>query len=119
MLPKILCHRLTDSSAQHRKVFDARHGSHPGYLGMLGGSGGCVAARNSAVRPRKIASIRDTNSARPPPRQESLVILEHFVVSDRTSSACVTVSLLFAYTCTDFDQINQIVNANNITRRSN
>lgn len=29
---------------QYREIFDARRTSHPGYLGMLGGSGGCVAA---------------------------------------------------------------------------
>ena len=49
-----------------------------GYLGMLGGSGGCVAARNRGGRPRKIASSRAANSARPPPSREPPVILETF-----------------------------------------
>lgn len=88
-VPEILYHRLTDSSRGNIGRYATPAGtSHPGYLGMLGGSGGCVAARNSGARPRKIASIRAANSTRPPPRQEPPVILEHFVVP---SLACVTV----------------------------
>lgn len=60
-------------------IGSARRASHPGYLGMLGGSGGCVAARNRGSRPRKIASSRAANSARPPPSREPPVILERFV----------------------------------------
>ncbi|KAG7190586.1 hypothetical protein KM043_006676 [Ampulex compressa] len=62
---------------------------------MLGGSGGCVAARNSDDRPRKIASSRATNRARPPPARVPYIILEHFVfvpesqrVSGCTHGAC-------------------------------
>lgn len=86
---------------QHRKIFDARRTSHPGYLGMLGGSGGCVAAWNSAARPRKITSIRAANSARPPPRQEPPVILEHFVVPDQRRRRA-SLSLCSSRTCTGF-----------------
>lgn len=73
-------HWLTDSSWPCTRVLlEERGASHPGYLGMLGGSGGCVAARNRGGRPRKIAASRAANSARPPPSREPSVILERFV----------------------------------------
>ena len=61
------------------------------YLGMLGSSGGCVAAQNSGFRPRKPNATRATNSTRPPSRSAGVIL--DFVVPRYTTCLSTVPSL--------------------------